>query len=515
MRNILLTIFSLLTLLMPATLSAQPLPSATGPVSSQQEDSLMRIKKAAEAGDPKALTRVGSWYYTGEHGEQDYAKALQYYTKAAEKGEVAAIGNIGYLYRYGLGVPKDSVRAMNQFLESINKGNTPLLTKMTALADNGDLFACILVGKKYTGGMIRNFEKGIPYLQKAADKEDINGIRELAIALLNNHKGGAAFTLFEKGAQRDDLTCIYYCGRMLRDGGMGVYSDPQRGIEYLEEAAKRDFPAAFYQLGQAYLKGLGVDENVDTARRYFRLGAYHLNYNSAFNLAKSLTTNPADFDYAVDLFCAAVPRGHQGAFKRLFAPSDTTLTNSDFHLYLQGLGAYESGKFADAEQLFEKLDKRVPAAATMLALIDMNPDNPDGNVKKGLAALATAASSGEKKAIYYYAAYVLGSTTDPEEQKQAIELLEALAEEDFPNPRAIELLADIICTGRYGVEKDLTHAMDLYEWGLPLLSEEGATRLSTAYFGADVPGASTKAKDILASKTTLSARSLLDVIGKK
>ncbi len=53
---------------------------------------LKQMLREAESGDAYAMVAVGSCYYTGRCGaEQDYAKALYWYTKAAERGNVTAI----------------------------------------------------------------------------------------------------------------------------------------------------------------------------------------------------------------------------------------------------------------------------------------------------------------------------------------------------------------------------------------------------------------------------------------
>ncbi|KFJ02541.1 tetratricopeptide repeat protein [Bifidobacterium thermacidophilum] len=60
-----------------------------------------------------AMTLLGSYYYDGVLGEQDYAKAFEYYQAAAERGGIRATLNLGYCYQYAHGTERDDVKACN------------------------------------------------------------------------------------------------------------------------------------------------------------------------------------------------------------------------------------------------------------------------------------------------------------------------------------------------------------------------------------------------------------------
>lgn len=51
--------------------------------------------------NPEAMTNLGPLYYTGRCGEQNYEKAVKYYTMADKHGERQATENLGYCYYYG------------------------------------------------------------------------------------------------------------------------------------------------------------------------------------------------------------------------------------------------------------------------------------------------------------------------------------------------------------------------------------------------------------------------------
>ena len=58
-----------------------------------------------------AMTLLGSYYYDGVLGEQDYTKAFEYYKEAAERGGIRATLNLGYCYQYAHGTMRDDAKA--------------------------------------------------------------------------------------------------------------------------------------------------------------------------------------------------------------------------------------------------------------------------------------------------------------------------------------------------------------------------------------------------------------------
>src|SRR5437899_3427505 len=66
-----------------------------------------KFKKAAEAGNADAQTRLGFMYAVGKGVAQDYPQAVRWYTKAAEAGNQDAQYGLGGMYERGMGVPQD------------------------------------------------------------------------------------------------------------------------------------------------------------------------------------------------------------------------------------------------------------------------------------------------------------------------------------------------------------------------------------------------------------------------
>ena len=62
------------------------------------------------------MNNLGHLYQAGRGVPQDYAQARQWHRKAAAAGEPRAMLNLGLIYRDGLGVTKDSAQA-HQWIE--------------------------------------------------------------------------------------------------------------------------------------------------------------------------------------------------------------------------------------------------------------------------------------------------------------------------------------------------------------------------------------------------------------
>ena len=67
--------------------------------------------KAAEQGDAEAQFNLAGMYLTGEGVQEDYGKAVHWYSKAAEQGDVRAQGVLAMIYDMGIVVEQDYGKA--------------------------------------------------------------------------------------------------------------------------------------------------------------------------------------------------------------------------------------------------------------------------------------------------------------------------------------------------------------------------------------------------------------------
>ena len=90
-----------------------------------------------EEGDADYMCKLGSLYYTGRSGEQDYVKAAEYYHMAEKGGNEQAAENLGYIYYYGRTGEKDYMKAFNYFVKGAATGNVRSLYKIGDFYRNG------------------------------------------------------------------------------------------------------------------------------------------------------------------------------------------------------------------------------------------------------------------------------------------------------------------------------------------------------------------------------------------
>lgn len=88
-------------------------------------------------GNADAACDLGSLYYTGRAGVQDYSKAIKYYTIAANGGSRQAQENLGYCYYYGRDVDVDYEKAFHYFALGAFDGHIRSLYKIGDMYRNG------------------------------------------------------------------------------------------------------------------------------------------------------------------------------------------------------------------------------------------------------------------------------------------------------------------------------------------------------------------------------------------
>lgn len=100
------------------------------------------LAKLGELGDFEAYNALGSAYYTGRCGTQDYAKAAEYYLKASETGSAQALINYGYICYYArCGGDPDYATAFSCFQRGSKIGDAEerveALYKLSDMYDRG------------------------------------------------------------------------------------------------------------------------------------------------------------------------------------------------------------------------------------------------------------------------------------------------------------------------------------------------------------------------------------------
>jgi TPR repeat protein len=85
------------------------------------------FRKAAEAGDSRAMVDLGKAYLLPKDPARDPAEAMRWFRKAVDLGDAGGMAQAGRLYQYGWGVPKDDNAAKGLRTAAINapRKNSP------------------------------------------------------------------------------------------------------------------------------------------------------------------------------------------------------------------------------------------------------------------------------------------------------------------------------------------------------------------------------------------------------
>lgn len=187
-------------------------------------------ERAAEAGIPAAMTRLGDYHNFGLRPvREDVAQAIEFYQQAAEAGDPAGMATLAFMHRLGRGV-------------DVNPGEMVRLMQMAA--DAGYPFAQFNLGQTFLRGEGvlggENEALGIPDARRAVP---------LLVAAANSGNTEAV----------QDLIGLY------SDGAPGVPpSDFLRG-GWVEQLAATGDPAGIAARGFLYEQGIGRGANPELA----------------------------------------------------------------------------------------------------------------------------------------------------------------------------------------------------------------------------------------------------------
>jgi hypothetical protein len=103
----------------------------------QTSQQASRVLARAEAGSPRDQFLIGQSYAKGIGGSPDLTQARLWYERAANRGEPAAITELGRMYAQGLGVTQDYKTALRWFRRAAGEGYAPAQTDLGLLYFQG------------------------------------------------------------------------------------------------------------------------------------------------------------------------------------------------------------------------------------------------------------------------------------------------------------------------------------------------------------------------------------------
>jgi TPR repeat protein len=272
---------------------------ASGVEETSRPESILELRKTAEAGDslaqnnlgyaftigrgvPKNFAEAAKWYALAaansfapsqynlgalyEHGlgvPQDYGKAVLYYRAAADQGHVLAQARMGLFYEMGWTVPTDPAQTMRWYRLAAEQGNAPAECKL------GDGY--------YAGrGVPRDYVEAARWYRKAAERGSAEAQNNLG-ALYHHGLGvkqnyAEALYWYRKAAEQGLAGAQSNLGVMYEDGS-GLPKDFAQAATWYSAAAEHGDSRGQYNLATLYFSGRGVPLDYVSAYLWYSLAA--------------------------------------------------------------------------------------------------------------------------------------------------------------------------------------------------------------------------------------------------
>ena len=259
------------------------------------------LLKAAQAGHPFAMLKLGDCYVAGSYGlKQDASTAEFWLRRASAKGLTGA-----------------HVRLLRLLADQPDRNDQELAVLAREAAEAGHAEAQYLLGVFcMTGqGTLEDPVEAAKWFELAA-VQGVTGAYERLGAMYATGVGkeadaAQAVEAFGRAIAHGDLDALTHRA-ILRQAGVGLPCDPQLAAEEFLQAANAGHPEAALQLGIAYASGLGVPQDWVQAAHYYRLAHERGVAEAAFNLAHVTEQGlgvAADAAEAMRLFETAADRG--------------------------------------------------------------------------------------------------------------------------------------------------------------------------------------------------------------
>jgi Sel1 repeat protein len=113
-----------------------------------------------------------------------------------------------------------------------------------------------------------NETKGIHWLAKAAEQNNVEALNELGSYYFEKQNFGQALANFQKSAQRDYAQGQYNLANCYYNGN-GIDRSYEKAANYYKLSARKDYAPAQFRLGHCYYHGEGIEQSDSRAADWF------------------------------------------------------------------------------------------------------------------------------------------------------------------------------------------------------------------------------------------------------
>ncbi|MGX8700919.1 MobP3 family relaxase [Caproiciproducens sp.] len=265
---------------------------------------------------------LGRMEYAGEGLPRDYGKAYQWFRLSADGGHINSNYRLGKMFYAGEGVQQDYAVAESYYKEAAN---------------GKDKYAYYALGKMFdTGiGAEQNYKVAAEWYTKAS-MEDVSYADYRLAQMYSSGQGvekddelaGALYQkalneFIEQGRQQPDADTEFRVANMYLKG-LGMESNPEEGLKWLELCCEKKNAWAQYQLAGMYQNGDGVPQDEIKAQKLYNEAltgfleqeketpAAYVEYEIA-SMYKHGNGTEQDNDVAFQWYVDAAEKGHPHA----------------------------------------------------------------------------------------------------------------------------------------------------------------------------------------------------------
>ena len=230
-----------------------------------QGEALALIRRAAEADHPEAQYTMGLAYLQGKGTSVDYEQAAVWLNRSRARGNPDAAYLLSIMQLQGNGMPADSEEAFGALTQLANQGHVPAMVVAVEMVLHG------ATKQKRSADMI-------PWLQQLAAMDHPQA--QFALAVAYEYGLGIppdmnqALRLYLKAGMREHVLAQQHLGNLYLTG-RHIHQDLKKAAEWFHRAADQGSPTAARNMALMYEKGIGVSANQELAHKYVTLGQQH------------------------------------------------------------------------------------------------------------------------------------------------------------------------------------------------------------------------------------------------
>jgi len=285
-------------------------------MSGEKDDERTEIRKLfkelAGGGNPLNEHRYADLMLKTAWNHNDRKEALEWFLKAADKGKLESKYQAAVMYRDGVGTQMDVERSIKLFKEAAQAGHNPSQAALAELfmtgikteknepeafkwhmqsAESGNSKSQYHVAVMYRDGIgtDTNSEMSKKWFNIFARSSFVNHQVMLA-EILKNQKPETEHEytdLLTRAADSYSPNAMFMLGRAYKDR---TPPDMEAATKWLTLSAERNNTRAQLELGDIYLKGIGVEKDPQKALQYYFTAALNVNAVAAYNISMMYKT---------------------------------------------------------------------------------------------------------------------------------------------------------------------------------------------------------------------------------